>query len=220
MLRCESGGLATIALGTTLSWREGNASRDARGGNWLIMAARNMAWRKAEGGRRLKAHSKRTTVMWFRADLRLTDNRALIAAPERGGPVVPVFIWSPEEEGSWTPGSASRWWLHQSLRSLDDSLKHKGSRLVLRRGPARKALKQVLEETSADAVYWSRRYEPVIRARDDELKSWLQSEGLEARDFDGTLLVEPGDATTNCFVHGRKGGRVAPISTQGCGSSG
>lgn len=37
-------------------------------------------------------------VLWFRRDLRLGDNPALIGALEAGGPVVPVFIWSPEEE--------------------------------------------------------------------------------------------------------------------------
>lgn len=37
-------------------------------------------------------------LLWFRRDLRLWDNPALIAALEVGAPVVPVFIWSPEEE--------------------------------------------------------------------------------------------------------------------------
>lgn len=37
-------------------------------------------------------------LLWFRRDLRLRDNPALMAAVEAGAPVVPVFIWSPEEE--------------------------------------------------------------------------------------------------------------------------
>ncbi len=57
-------------------------------------------------------------IVWLRQDLRLADNPALQAACRRGGPVVPVFIWAPEEEGAWPPGSASRWWLHQSLARL------------------------------------------------------------------------------------------------------
>jgi len=58
------------------------------------------------------------TLVWFRLDLRLADNPALAAAAARGGRVLPIFIWAPEEEGDWPPGAASRWWLHQSLRSL------------------------------------------------------------------------------------------------------
>lgn len=37
-------------------------------------------------------------LLWFRRDLRLCDNPALIAALEVGAPVIPFFIWSPEEE--------------------------------------------------------------------------------------------------------------------------
>lgn len=37
-------------------------------------------------------------VLWFRRDLRLCDNPALIGSLELGAPVIPVFIWSPEEE--------------------------------------------------------------------------------------------------------------------------
>lgn len=37
-------------------------------------------------------------LLWFRRDLRLCDNPALIGSLEAGAPVIPVFIWSPEEE--------------------------------------------------------------------------------------------------------------------------
>ncbi len=65
------------------------------------------------------------TIVWFRQDLRLQDNAALAAALERGGAVVPVYIWDEEGEGQWTLGGASRWWLHQSLKALDASLRER-----------------------------------------------------------------------------------------------
>lgn len=37
-------------------------------------------------------------LLWFRRDLRLCDNPALMGSLEVGAPVIPVFIWSPEEE--------------------------------------------------------------------------------------------------------------------------
>jgi deoxyribodipyrimidine photo-lyase len=73
-------------------------------------------------------------LLWFRQDLRLSDNPALAAALEHRSPVIPVFIWAPEEEGPWPPGAASRWWLHQSLGSLSAELEKRGSRLIVRRG--------------------------------------------------------------------------------------
>ena len=67
---------------------------------------------------------KTSSIHWFRLDLRLTDNPALQAAVARGAPVVPVFIWAPEEEGAWPPGGASKWWLHQALAAFENSLAH------------------------------------------------------------------------------------------------
>lgn len=42
--------------------------------------------------------ASRPVLLWFRRDLRLCDNPALIGSLEVGAPVIPVFIWSPEEE--------------------------------------------------------------------------------------------------------------------------
>ncbi|PKP89414.1 MAG: deoxyribodipyrimidine photolyase, partial [Alphaproteobacteria bacterium HGW-Alphaproteobacteria-16] len=74
-----------------------------------------------------------TTLLWFRRDLRLSDQAALIAAAGEG-PVVPVYVLDDETPKHRAMGGASRWWLHHSLKALDASLKEKGSRLILRRG--------------------------------------------------------------------------------------
>lgn len=130
-------------------------------------------------------------LVWFRQDLRLSDNPAMAAAVERRSPVIPVFIWAPEEEGVWPPGAASRWWLGRSLAKLSAQLENRGSRLIVRRGPTAKALSHLVAETGATAVFWNRRYEPAAVARDGEAQSRLRSEGLLAESFNGSLLFEP-----------------------------
>ena len=132
-----------------------------------------------------------TTIVWFRNDLRLADNPALAEAAARG-PVVPVYVWAPEEEGEWPPGAASRWWLHRSLHALDRSLRERGSQLVVRRGPTNEALASLLRETGAVSVVWNRRYEPAAIARDTELKRRLPA----AASFGAGLLREPWTVAT------------------------
>ena len=112
-------------------------------------------------------------IVWFRLDLRLADNPALHAAIQRDA-VIPVFIHAPEEEAPWPPGGATKWWLHQSLRVLDASLRECGSRLILRRGPALETLRALIQETGAGAVFWNRRYEPAVIARDARVKESLR----------------------------------------------
>jgi len=135
-----------------------------------------------------------TTILWLRQDLRLADQPALQAAIERGGAVIPVFIDSAAEEGEWQPGAASRWWMHQSLESLAAALEQRGSRLVLRRATDSLAcLRELIAETGATAVYWGRRYEPQVIARDGEIKTALREAGIEVRSFNTALLIEPWD---------------------------
>ena len=78
-----------------------------------------------------------TALVWFRQDLRLADNPALRAAVASARSIVPVYVWSPEEEGAWAPGGAARWWLHESLRSLDARLRERGLRTPFAIAPIR-----------------------------------------------------------------------------------
>lgn len=113
------------------------------------------------------------------------------AARQRGGPIVPVFIWAPAEEGDWPPGAASRSWLQESLGALETALRGVGLRLVLHRGGSVEALRRLVAETGAGAVFWNRRYEPVIRARDLAVETALGQQGVEVRSFNAALLHEP-----------------------------
>jgi deoxyribodipyrimidine photo-lyase len=129
-------------------------------------------------------------IVWFRKDLRLTDNPALAAAVAADRPVILLYIRD-EVGGRWAPGAASRWWLHGSLMSLAAALDDAGASLVLRSGPTERVLNDVIGDTGATAVYWSRCYEPHAIARDMKIKKALQSDDIEAQSFNAALLFEP-----------------------------
>ncbi len=130
-------------------------------------------------------------ILWFRQDLRLQDNPALHAAVARGGPIIPIYIHDPAGEGDWPPGGATRWWLHHSLAALDESLRARSSRMVVARGDSGEVLSELITATGAGAVYWNRRYEPAIIARDKTIKADLVAAGVEAKSFNSALLFEP-----------------------------
>ena len=130
-------------------------------------------------------------LVWFRQDLRLTDNPALAAAAATGAPVICVYIRDIGGEGAWAPGAASDWWLHHSLASLGASLAKIGSRLILRAGAAQVVLEALVAETGAQGVYWNRRYEPAAIARDSAIKASFEAGNLAAKSFNASLLFEP-----------------------------
>ena len=115
-------------------------------------------------------------LVWFRDDLRLDDQPALRAALERGWLPVPVYIHAPDEEGEWVPGAASDAWRRRSLAALADALERRGSRLLVLRGPSLGTLQALAALTGAEAVLWTRRYEPAIEKRDAKVKRALTDE--------------------------------------------
>ncbi len=105
--------------------------------------------------------------------------------------LIPVYIHAPEEEGAWQPGAASNAWRHRSLLALDADLRGRGSRLSVLRGSSLEALQRAAAECGAEAVFWTRRYEPAIEMRDADIKRVLRGAGLRAESFNGSLMVEP-----------------------------
>lgn len=132
--------------------------------------------------------SQSPIIVWFRQDLRLSDNPALHAAYETGKPVIPVYILDDENAKEWKMGGASRWWLHHSLGSLNKDL---SDHLVLEKGNATKIIPELLKQTNADTVYWNRCYEPWRIDRDKKIKNALEEKSIEVKSFNGSLLWEP-----------------------------
>ncbi len=137
-----------------------------------------------------------TALVWFRRDLRLADNPALLHALKRHQRVIPVYLHCPDEEAPWPPGAAQRVWLHHSLQALDDSLRKKGVRLIFRHGPSLSAMQRLAAETEACAAYWNRLYDPALIIRDKQLEAALQQDGLNVETFNSALLQEPWEIKT------------------------
>ncbi len=129
-------------------------------------------------------------ILWFRNDLRLSDNQALSAAA-RNPFVIPVFVWSPDEEGQWAPGAATRWWLHQSLDRLQEQLSGLGSKLIIRQGTTVEVLLELARTANARSIFFSKRYDPVGLAQQGAVEEALSAEGIEISSTNSGLLHEP-----------------------------
>ncbi|WP_335946877.1 deoxyribodipyrimidine photo-lyase [Salipiger bermudensis] len=127
-------------------------------------------------------------IVWIRRDLRLSDHAALHEAGKSGRPVIPVFI---RDHTVDQLGAAPKWRLGLGLGCFGEALAEKGSRLILRAGPAREVLDALIDETGAGAVWWQRAYDPASVERDTAVKSALKDREIDARSFAGHLLFEP-----------------------------
>lgn len=131
-------------------------------------------------------------LVWFRRDLRLQDNAALSAAQASGRPVIPVYIGEESGDASkWKMGAASRWWLHHSLKALDESLRETDSRLIVLRGDPCEVLPDLVKLTGAKVVHWNRCYEPESDAKDRLVAAELSAMGVAVNIANSTLLFDP-----------------------------
>ena len=124
-------------------------------------------------------------IVWLRQDLRLADHPALIAAATQG-PVIFLYVLDDETPGEWKIGAASRWWLHRSLQKLAERVP-----LVLRRGAADRVIGEIVRETGANAVHFTRDYAPRSGALEQRLRKICEDRSVSLHRHGGFLLHEP-----------------------------
>ncbi len=107
-------------------------------------------------------------IWWIRRDIRLNDNQTLHAALEGAEYLVPLFIIEPELMAE--AALKRRAFLLSSLAELDQQLRKRGSQLIIRQGPARKAFQSLSEDLEDMAIYSHEDFSPFARHRDEEIK--------------------------------------------------
>ncbi|HEY1433790.1 MAG TPA: deoxyribodipyrimidine photo-lyase, partial [Thermoanaerobaculia bacterium] len=134
---------------------------------------------------------------WFRRDLRVDDNTALACAARDADRVVPVFVLDDHYAGDPNVGPARFRFLRESLEDLAAGLTAVGGRLLLRQGPAARALPALLAETGAAGVYANAEIGPYPERRDRQASSAIEAAGGRFRLFSDELLVAPEAIATN-----------------------
>jgi len=132
------------------------------------------------------------TIFWFRRDLRLADNRALLEAARRAdGDVTAVFII--DDVFAAPAGSTRVAFLRRTLESLSESL---GGRLNVLVGDPATALARVAREVGADRVFATGDYAPRGRQRDERVREHLAASGVVVEYIDSPYVVAPGTVVT------------------------
>jgi deoxyribodipyrimidine photo-lyase len=135
--------------------------------------------------------SSAPAIVWFRDDLRLSDNPALQAAAASRRPLICLYIYDEESDGLRRLGGAARWWLHGALTDLRETLRSFGGTLVLLRGAAADRIADVIAATKAEAIYWNRRYDEASRNVDAHTMRTLGERHIHVESYNGHLLHEP-----------------------------
>ncbi|MBU1288189.1 MAG: DNA photolyase family protein [Alphaproteobacteria bacterium] len=126
---------------------------------------------------------KNLHVVWYKRDLRVHDHAPLLAAVASGEPVLPLYIFEPD---FWAlPEHSGRQFdfMMESLRSLDEALKARGSALTIRVGEATQVLAELHRRHGLAAIHtheeiglqWS-------LDRDRAVQRWALKAGISLRE--------------------------------------
>jgi deoxyribodipyrimidine photo-lyase len=136
-----------------------------------------------------------TSVMWFRRDLRLGDNPALLEAAGDGD-VLPLFVLDPR---LWGPAGRPRQvYLGGSLRALDASIRERkggaGGLQVVRGDPVRRVV-LAAREVGASRVHVAADFGPYGSERDAAVERALAEHDIELVRTGSPYAVAPGRVT-------------------------
>ena len=131
--------------------------------------------------------NKPKVIHWFRQDLRLSDNPAFYDAA-KNNLILPVYILDDKNSKEFSMGEASRFWLHHSLDSLNESL---DQNLSIYHGDPLEKILEIIGRLNIEEIYWNRCYEPWRIKRDIHIKKELESKGIKVNTYNGSLLWEP-----------------------------
>jgi deoxyribodipyrimidine photo-lyase len=108
----------------------------------------------------------KTSIIWFRRDLRISDHPALLAAIESADQVIPLFILDKKQIAE--AGTKLLAYMGQSLRALDESL---GNRLHIIEGDQIEVLSDLIAQYAVEEVHISAEYERYGAERDARVEA-------------------------------------------------
>lgn len=129
-------------------------------------------------------------IFWFRRDLRLDDNIGLIASLNSGFPVLPLFIFDKNIIDELPVDDARVGFIHETLSSINEELKKKGSSLYAVRGDPMTVWKKLISNFEIGAVFINKDYEPYSIERDNSVEKLLETKQIPLYRFKDQVIFE------------------------------
>ena len=117
----------------------------------------------------------KTTIHWFRRDLRIKDNTALYHALSQNNNVQCIFIFDENIIDELPKNDHRISFIYDSLSKLNNELNKYGSRLKIYKGKPIDIFKKIITKYDIDYIYFNKDYEPYAISRDNQIKELLNN---------------------------------------------
>lgn len=135
-------------------------------------------------------HKPAIAIFWFRRDLRLVDNTGLYHALSCGLPVLPVFIFDDDILENLQKDDPRVNFIHESLNGMDTKLTAFESGVLIKKGLVEPVWKELIATYNVKKVFFNKDYEPYAIKRDQDLKVFLEGNGIEVHHYKDDVIFE------------------------------
>ena len=141
------------------------------------------------------------SLIWFRRDLRISDNTALFEATQHADDgVVGVFLITPKQWQEHRDANCKVKFLIENVRNLSNRLAELNIPLLIRTCDdfqgAPSCISNLANETGCDTVFINREYEVNESRRDDRVSLACEQAGVALRRFHDRIIVPPKSIST------------------------
>ena len=134
---------------------------------------------------------KEVSIFWFRRDLRLDDNTALIQACSSGFPVLPIFIFDRNIlDKLEKPADLRVQFIHQTLAGLNLQFKKFDSAIQFFYSTPLEAFQKLLEVYQIKSVFVNHDHDPYALQRDNLIQDLLKVRGIPFNSFKDHVIFE------------------------------
>jgi deoxyribodipyrimidine photo-lyase len=138
----------------------------------------------------------KTTIFWFRRDLRLDDSSGLYHALKSGNPVLCLFIFDPAILDELDNRQDTRvTFIYDTIRELQTELEEHGSSLLVVYDNVETAWHKVLNDHDVVTVYTNHDYEPYAKTRDEQIKALLAKHDIDLKTYKDQVIFERDEVT-------------------------
>ncbi|KAK4756509.1 hypothetical protein SAY87_006636 [Trapa incisa] len=141
---------------------------------------------------------RRVSIVWFRCDLRLSDNECFNAANDESMSVLPVYCFDPRDYGKSSSGFDKTGpyrakFMLGCVANLRENLRARGSDLIVRFGRPEEVLVEMAKAIGADACFAHREVSKDEVGTEERIEATMKEEGVDVKYFWGGSLFHVDD---------------------------
>tara|TARA_B100001059_G_C17769287_1_gene547452 strand:- start:7 stop:1281 length:1275 start_codon:yes stop_codon:yes gene_type:complete len=130
------------------------------------------------------------SIFWYRRDLRLEDNTGLFKALNENKNILPIFIFDDAILDELPEDDARVNFIYESLAKINKQLNKHNTSLQILKGQIDDVWKNLVTTYDIQKVYLNKDYEPYAIKRDQKIKDFLNSKGIEMKSFKDQVIFE------------------------------